>query len=123
MKPRRVPSISVEDRTDLLLNTEDWDVQPLGDLVMVKQSEGGKMAGHLHIPEKAQDGFWTRFEVLAVGPGRVTTTGERVPLQVKVGDLVAIQRTQAIDVPGRADTMLVPEQAIIAIVKKKGLTE
>lgn len=77
------------------------------------------MAGSIHVPEKAQDGFWTRFEVLAVGPGRITTTGERAPLQVKVGDLVAIQKTQAIDVPGRSDTMLVPEQAIFAVVRKK----
>lgn len=123
MKPHRMQRIAVEDRSDLLLSKDEWDIRPLGDLVMVQEFESSKMAGGIHIPEKAQDGFWSRWKVLAVGPGRVTTAGERVPLQVNVGDLVCLQKTSAIDVPGRSGTMLVPEQAIIAVVTKKEPTE
>lgn len=119
MKPKAVPRIPVEDRTDLLIPTDDWEVQPLGDLVMVRKCPGAGHAGNIAIPAKYEDGFWARWEVLAVGPGRVTTSGERVPLQVKVGDLVALQRSESVDVPGRTDVKLVPEQACIAIVRKK----
>ena len=62
-------------------------LQPLEDRIVVKPSEGEEMtASGLVIPdtakEKPQEG-----EVLAVGPGRFED-GNRVPLDVKVGDKV-----------------------------------
>ena len=62
-------------------------LQPLEDRIVVKPSEGEEMtASGLVIPdtakEKPQEG-----EVLAVGPGRFED-GQRVPLDINVGDVV-----------------------------------
>ena len=63
-------------------------IKPLEDRIVVKALEAEKTtASGLVIPdsakEKPQEG-----EVLAVGPGRVDDNGNRVPLDVAVGDKV-----------------------------------
>src|SRR5271165_741474 len=71
----------------------DMALQPLDDRIVVRPSESEeKTASGLVIPdtakEKPQQG-----EVLAVGPGRrADTTGELVPLDVKVGDTVVYSK-------------------------------
>jgi chaperonin GroES len=65
------------------------NLQPLDDRIVVRPSESDQTtASGLVIPdtakEKPQQG-----EVLAVGPGRrADTTGEVIPLDLKVGDKV-----------------------------------
>jgi len=63
-------------------------LQPLGDRVVVKPIEGEEVTkGGIILPdtakEKPQEG-----KILAVGPGRLTEDGKRMPMDVKVGDLV-----------------------------------
>ena len=63
-------------------------IKPLEDRVVVRQLEAEQTtASGLVIPdtakEKPQEG-----EVLAVGPGRVDDNGQRIPLDVAVGDTV-----------------------------------
>ena len=64
------------------------NIKPLEDRILIKQVEAEQTtASGLVIPdtakEKPQEG-----EVLAVGPGRVDDNGNRVPLDVNVGDKV-----------------------------------
>jgi chaperonin GroES len=62
-------------------------IQPLEDrVVVIPDDEGETMRGGLYIPDTAKEKP-TQGEVLAVGPGRVEK-GERVPMEVKVGDKV-----------------------------------
>lgn len=62
-------------------------IQPLEDrVVIIPDDEGETMRGGLYIPDTAKEKP-TQGEVLAVGPGRVEK-GERVPVDVKVGDKV-----------------------------------
>jgi chaperonin GroES len=63
-------------------------IKPLEDRVVVRTLEAEQTtASGLVIPdtakEKPQEG-----EVLAVGPGRVDDNGQRIPLDVAVGDTV-----------------------------------
>ena len=63
-------------------------IKPLEDRIVVKPLEAEQTtASGLVIPdtakEKPQEG-----EVLAVGPGRIDDKGNRVPLDVQVGDRV-----------------------------------
>ena len=63
-------------------------LQPLGDRVVVKPIEGEEVTkGGIILPdtakEKPQEG-----KIMAVGPGRLTEDGKRMPMDVKVGDLV-----------------------------------
>ena len=67
--------------------------KPLGNRVVVMPSEGEEQvsAGGIYIPdtakEKPQEG-----EVVAVGPGRLTDDGSRVPMELAVGDLVVYSK-------------------------------
>ena len=62
-------------------------IQPLEDRVVVLPAdEVESMRGGLYIPDTAKEKP-TQGEVIAVGPGRFEK-GARVPVAVKVGDLV-----------------------------------
>ena len=63
-------------------------LQPLADRLVVKPIEREeKTKGGIFLPdtakEKPQEG-----EVVAVGPGRLSEDGKRIPLDIKVGDIV-----------------------------------
>jgi chaperonin GroES len=93
-------------------------LQPLEDRIVVKPSEGEEMtASGLVIPdtakEKPQEG-----EVLAVGPGRFED-GDRVPLDVKVGDKVIYSKYGGTEVKLAGDELLIlSARDVLAIVKK-----
>jgi len=63
-------------------------LQPMGDRLVVKQMQSEeKTKSGIYLPdtakEKPQEG-----KVIAVGPGRVTDEGKRIPMDVEVGDIV-----------------------------------
>jgi chaperonin GroES len=93
-------------------------LQPLEDRIVVKPSEGEEMtASGLVIPdtakEKPQEG-----EVLAVGPGRFED-GNRVPLDVKVGDKVIYSKYGGTEVKVAGDDLLIlSARDVLAIVNK-----
>jgi len=70
------------------VDTVSVNIKPLEDRILVKTLEAEQTtASGLVIPdtakEKPQEG-----EVLAVGPGRIDDSGNRVPIDVSVGDKV-----------------------------------
>ncbi len=93
-------------------------LQPLEDRIVVKPSEGEEMtASGLVIPdtakEKPQEG-----EVIAVGPGRFEE-GNRVPLDVKVGDKVIYSKYGGTEVKLGGDELLIlSARDVLAIVNK-----
>jgi chaperonin GroES len=93
-------------------------LQPLEDRIVVKPSEGEEMtASGLVIPdtakEKPQEG-----EVMAVGPGRFED-GNRVPLDVKVGDKVIYSKYGGTEVKLAGDELLIlSARDVLAIVNK-----
>lgn len=63
-------------------------LQPLADRLVVKPSQKEEMTkGGIYLPdtakEKPQEG-----EVVAVGPGKMTDDGKRIPMDLQVGDKV-----------------------------------
>ena len=63
-------------------------LRPLGDRVLVKPEKAEqKTASGLYISSGAQEKP-QRGEVIAVGAGKLDDKGERIPVNVKVGDVV-----------------------------------
>ena len=93
-------------------------IQPLEDRVVVQTAEAEQTtASGLVIPdtakEKPQEGV-----VLAVGPGRVDDNGNRVPLDVKVGDKVLYSKYGGTEIKVDGEDLLVlRESDVLAIVE------
>ncbi len=83
------------------------NVKPLDDRIVVRPNESeAKTASGLVIPdtakEKPQQG-----EVLAVGPGRRSDTGDLIPLDVKVGDKVLYSKYGGTEVTVDGEDLLI----------------
>ena len=67
--------------------------KPLGNRVVIEPLEGEEQvsAGGIYIPdtakEKPQEGT-----IVAAGPGRLTDDGNRVPMELEVGDTVVYSK-------------------------------
>ena len=92
-------------------------IKPLEDRVVVRTLEAEQTtASGLVIPdtakEKPQEG-----EVLAVGPGRVDDNGQRVPLDVVVGDKVIYSKYGGTEVKYAGEEYLIlSARDILAVV-------
>ena len=92
-------------------------IKPLEDRIVVKQVEAETTtASGLVIPdtakERPQEG-----EVLSVGPGRIDDNGNRVPLDVKVGDRVIYSKYGGTEVKyGGEEYLILSARDILAIV-------
>jgi chaperonin GroES len=92
-------------------------IKPLEDRIVVKALEAETTtASGLVIPdsakEKPQEG-----EVLAVGPGRIDDKGNRVPLDVAVGDKVIYSKYGGTEVKyAGEDYLILSARDILAIV-------
>ncbi len=93
-------------------------IRPLADRVVVKPlEETEQMRGGLYIPdtakEKPQQG-----EVIAVGPGKVNDKGERIPLELKVGDRVLYGKYSGTEVTvGDEQYLILRESDVLAVLQ------
>ncbi|PID97924.1 MAG: co-chaperone GroES [Actinobacteria bacterium] len=94
-------------------------IKPLEDRVVIKQVEAERTtASGLVIPdsatEKPQEG-----EVIAVGPGRVDDNGNRVPVDVQVGDMVIYSRYGGTEVKYAGEEyQILSARDVLAVVER-----
>ncbi|MFA5536852.1 MAG: co-chaperone GroES [Bacillota bacterium] len=94
------------------------NIQPLGDRVVIKVLESEeKTKSGIVLPdtakEKPQEG-----EVVAVGSGRVSDTGEKIAIEVGVGDRVIYSKYAGTEVKfDGVEYLILSERDILAIVK------
>ena len=93
-------------------------IKPLGDRVVVKRiEEEPKTKGGIVLPdtakEKPQEG-----KVIAVGTGRVLENGQRVPLEVKEGDIVVFAKYGGteIEIDGE-EYVILSERDLLAVLQ------
>lgn len=92
-------------------------VKPLGDRVFVKVSEAEeKTAGGIYLPDNAKEKPQIG-EVVTVGDGKANDKGERVAVEVKVGDKVLYSKYAGTDIKlGSDEYVLLSEKDILAVV-------
>src|SRR4051812_1754571 len=94
-------------------------IKPLEDRVVVQANEAETTtASGLVIPdtakEKPQEGT-----VIAVGPGRIDDNGQRVPLDVNVGDVVIYSKYGGTEVNyGGEEYLVLSSRDLLAVVEK-----
>ncbi|MFZ0493645.1 MAG: co-chaperone GroES [Acidimicrobiia bacterium] len=83
-------------------------LQPLGDRVVVKPKDEAeaRTASGLVIPDTAKEKPQLG-EILAVGPGEFNDSGERVPLDVKAGDVVVYSKYSGTEIKLEGEEYLI----------------
>ena len=93
-------------------------IKPLGDRVVVKRiEEEPKTKGGIVLPDTAKEKP-QKGKVIAVGTGRVLENGQRVPLEVKEGDIVVFAKYGGteITVDGK-DVLILNARDVLAVIK------
>ena len=94
-------------------------IKPLEDRIVIREVEAEQTtASGLVIPdtakEKPQEG-----EVIAVGPGRVDDNGNRIPVDVKVGDVVIYSRYGGTEVKYEGqEFQILSSRDVLAVVER-----
>src|SRR4051812_32293416 len=115
-----MPDQQTTRSTKVEVDTVSVNIKPLEDRIVVKPLEAEQTtASGLVIPdtakEKPQEG-----EVLAVGPGRFDDAGsKRVPVDVKVGDVVLYSKYGGTEVKYSGEEFLVlSARDVLAVIEK-----
>jgi len=90
---------------------------PLGDRVVIKPAPKEEVSkGGIVLPdtvkEKPQDG-----EIIAVGPGKLTDDGKRLPMDVKVGDKVIYSKYAGTEFKDNEDELVIMRESDILAKK------
>jgi chaperonin GroES len=94
-------------------------LQPLADRVLVKPVEKEeKTKSGIYLPdtakEKPQEG-----EILAVGPGKLTDDGKRIPMDLKVGDRVIYAKYGGTEIKVDDEDLIILRESDILAKKSK----
>ncbi|SMG24923.1 co-chaperone GroES [Dethiosulfovibrio salsuginis] len=95
------------------------NLKPLADRIVVKVvTSEEKTKGGLYLPdtakEKPQEG-----EVVAVGSGKVLENGQKLPLELKVGDRIIFSKYAGTEVKIDGDEYVIfSERDVLAIIEK-----
>jgi chaperonin GroES len=93
-------------------------LQPLGDRCIIEPAAAPEKVGSIFVPSMSKEKP-TRGTVIAVGTGRMSDQGFRVPMTVQEGDEVIFNfyNTSEVEVDGKKYCMI-HENEIACIVKK-----
>lgn len=92
-------------------------LKPLGDRVVIEPSKAEeKTKGGIYVPDTARERP-VMGKVVAVGPGRTSDEGKKIPMQVKVGNKVLYGKYSGTEVTVEGkEYLIMKEEDIFAIV-------
>lgn len=93
-------------------------IQPLSDKVLVKPLDAEAVtASGIVLPQTVEEKPM-QGKVIAVGPGKLSEEGKRMPMSVKAGDTILFTKysPDEVEVDGE-DYLVIEEEKILAVVK------
>jgi chaperonin GroES len=95
------------------------NLKPLGDRLVVKViNHEEKTKGGIVLPDTAKEKP-TEGEVIAVGTGKILENGQKLPLEVKVGDRIIFSKYAGTEVKLDGDEYVIfSERDVLAIIEK-----
>lgn len=95
-------------------------IKPLGDRVIIEieKEKGGKTKSGIYLPDTVDKERPEQGTVVAVGPGKLSDEGKRVPVTVKKGDVVLFTKygPNEIKVDGK-EYLIAREEDILAVLE------
>ena len=95
------------------------NIRPLHDRILAKRvEEKEQVRGGIIIPDTAKEKP-LEAEVVAVGDGKVLDKGERIPLDVKVGDRILIGKYTGTEVKIQdVEYIILREEEVLGVIKR-----
>jgi chaperonin GroES len=92
-------------------------IRPLDDRIVVKALEAeDKSSGGILLPDTAKEKP-QRAKVLAVGEGRLTDEGRRIPLSVKAGDEILYGKYAGTEIKWKGEELkILRESEVLALI-------
>jgi chaperonin GroES len=93
------------------------NIRPLSDRVVIKPLQAEERTkGGIYIPDTAKERP-QQGEIVAVGPGRITEDGKKIPMEVKVGDRVLYGKYAGTEITVDGEEYLIMRESdILAII-------
>jgi chaperonin GroES len=100
-------------------STPNTKLQPIGDRVLVKRLETEqKLKGGIILPDSAKK-KQEQAEVIAVGPGKKNKQGQIIPMPVKPGDVILMDKYSGQELTlNDKEFVIVRADDIIAIIEQ-----
>jgi len=94
-------------------------LRPLADKILVRPGEAEETTkGGIVLPDTAKKKP-REGEVLAIGPGKLLDNGQRVPPEVKVGDVVVYSEFGGTEITvGGEEYVILDESSVLAVKEK-----
>ena len=94
-------------------------LKPLADRLVVKVVSGEeKTKSGLYLPDTAQEKP-QEGEVIAVGNGRLLDNGQKMPLEVKVGDRIIFSKYSGTEIKLDGEKFVIfSERDVLAVIEK-----
>lgn len=97
------------------------NIKPLSDRVVIEplhEEKGGKTKAGIYLPETVSKERPEQGKIVAVGQGKLSDEGKRIPVSVKKGDIVLFTKygPNEIKVDGK-EYLIAREEDILAILE------
>lgn len=98
--------------------SDSVNLKPLGDRLVIKPAGREEMtASGIVLPDTANKEKPQRGEIIAVGEGRRDDDGDRIPLDVKVGDQVLFAKYAGTEFKlDDQDLLILAEKDVLAVI-------
>jgi len=95
------------------------NIKPLADHILIEPIKGeDKTKSGILLPETAEKERPEQGRVIAVGPGRKTTSGKIISLEVKIGDKVLFKKYSPDEIKvNNKEYLIAKEEDILAIIE------
>ncbi len=94
-------------------------IRPLQDRILVERIEEEVKKGGLIIPDSAKEKP-QQGKVIAAGPGKVDEKGNRIPMEVKKGDIILFGKYSGNEIRiGEEEHLIMREDDILAVIEKE----
>ncbi len=97
-------------------------IKPLADNILIEpEKEEEKTKGGILLPDTADKGRPEKGKVIAVGPGKMNSSGKLTPMEVKKGDVVLFTKygpTEIKAVDDKKDYLIAKQEDILAVIEE-----
>ena len=94
-------------------------IRPLQDRILVERIEEEIKKGGIIIPDSAKEKP-QQGKVIAAGPGKVDEKGNRIPMEVKKGDIILFGKYSGNEIRiGEDEHLIMREDDVLAVIEKE----